>query len=357
MPSTDGCGGAETFGEELYPRLAQRGHRVVVYCRKYIGENKRYPKSYKSLKLIHFPTIKKQGIDTLIHSFLCTFHIIIFNTGKIIHIHNGGNSIWVPFLRLFRKKCFIGIDGLDWNRKRWPIFVRLYLKITNYLAFKFSNKVIVDNIFVQRYYLEKHGVELDYIPYGVNIRKIKTKNILDKLKIKKDKYILFVGRFIKEKGVHYLIRAFEKVETDFNLVLVGDNLFDKKWVNKLKSTEDKRIIFTGYMYGHYVDELIQNCYLYVQPSDVEGLSPVILRVMGFGKCVLSSDIPENKFLVENNGYLFKNGNIESLRDRLQILIKNEKDVKQRGRYSQKFVKKNFSWDEITKHYLKIFSTS
>lgn len=354
LPPSDGAGGAETFAEEFYPRLQQRGHEMVVYCRKYPGKQKKYPRNYRDLKLYYLPTTKKVGFDTLFHSFLCTLHIIFFNTGKIIHIHNAGNSIWVPLLRLFGKKCFISMDGIDWNRKRWPIYARIYLKITNYLALWFCNRVIVDNIFVQRYYLKKFGVKLDYIPYGTNIKKISTHEILDKLNLKKHKYILFVGRFSKEKGVHYLIKAFEKIDADFNLVLVGDDLFDKDWVNKLKSTRNSRIIFTGFMYGQYVDELMQNCYLYVQPSNVEGLSPVILRVMGFGKCVLSSDIPENKFLVENRGYLFKQGNIESLTSQLKMLLTDEKKVKQAGMYSQEFVKNNFSWDKVTEEHIKLF---
>lgn len=353
LPPSDGSGGAETVAEEIYTRFEKQGHKIVIYCRKYIGECKRYPKSYRNLKLYYLPTIRKRGFDTLFHSFLCTLHIILFNTGKIIHICNPGNSIWVPFLRLFGKKCYIGMDGIDWKRERWPVYAKIYLKITNYLALLVSNRVTVDNIFVQRYYLKKFGVKLDYIPYGANIKKIITYEILKKLNLKKDKYILFVGRFIKEKGVHYLIKAFERQDTDFNLVLVGDDLFDKNWVNKLKSTKDSRIIFTGFLYGHYVDELMQNCYLYVQPSDVEGLAPVILRAMSFGKCVLSSDIPENRFLVENNGHLFKRGNIESLVSELKMLLDDEKKVKQKGKASQEFVKNNFSWDKVAEQHLEV----
>jgi len=354
LPPSDGSAGSESFGEELYTRLKQRGHEIVVYCRKYLGEHKKYPKTYKNLTLYYMPTIRKRGFDTLIHSFFCTLHIIFFNTSEIIHIHNPGNSIWVPFLRLFGKKCFISMDGIDWHRKRWRIYARIYLKATNYLALWVSNKVIVDNIFVQRYCLKKFGVKLDYIPYGANIKKITTHEILEKLNLKKNKYILFVGRFIKEKGVHYLIKGFEKLDTDFNLVLVGDDFFDKNWVNKLKSTKDIRIIFTGFMYGRHVDELMQNCYLYVQPSDVEGLAPVILRAMGFGKCVLSSDIPENRFLVENNGYLFKRGNTESLASVLKMLLEDEEKVKQKGKSSQEFVKNNFSWDKVTEQWISCF---
>ncbi len=184
MPLSDGSAGAEAVAEELYPRLAQRGHEVVVYCRKYFGVHGKCPERFKNLRLIYLPTIKKQGFDTLIHSFLCTLHIIFFNTGKMILIHNAGNSIWVPFLRLFGKKCFIGLDGFDWKRKGWPIYARIYLKMTSYLALWFSPRLLIDNVFVQKYYLEKFGVELDYIPYGVYKESRELRNI-KKAKFKK----------------------------------------------------------------------------------------------------------------------------------------------------------------------------
>jgi len=354
LPPTEGCAGAETIAEEIYTRMAQQGHEMVVYCRKYFRVHKDYPKRYKNLRLIYIPTIKKKGFDTLIHSFFCTLHIILFNTGKYIHIHNAGNSIWVPLLRLFGKKCFVGLDGFDWKRSGWPIYARIYLKMTSYLALWFSTRLIIDNVFVQKYYLEKFGAKLDHIPYGVNIKNVNSCEILKKLNLTKGKYILFVGRFIREKGIHYLIEAFENLDTDFNLVLVGGNLFDEDWVNELKSTTDKRIIFTGFLYGQYVDELIQHCYLYVQPSDVEGLSPVILTAMGMGKCVVSSDIPENSYLVENNGFLFEKGNVESLASVLERLLEAEEEVKQKGKSAQEFVGKNFSWDTVVDKYIELF---
>ena len=134
----------------------------------------------------------------------------------------------------------------------------------------------------------------------------------------------------------------------------GDDLFDTNWVKKLKSTTDKRVLFTGFLYGKDVDELIQHCYLYVQPSDVEGFSPVILRAMGHGKCVLSSDIPENKFIVENNGFLFKHSDVNSLKEKLEFLISNNNVVKGAGKKSQEFVVENYSWDYITKKYEQVF---
>jgi glycosyltransferase involved in cell wall biosynthesis len=356
LPPAEGCGGAETFAEELYTRLNKSGYDVTVYAKKLFGD-KRKKAVYKNLNVIYLPTVKQVGIDTFLHSFLCALHIIFFNTGKIIHIHNAGNSLFVPLLRIFGKKCFISMDGIDWNRTRWNKFARIYLRLTNFIAFFVANKVIVDNKIVQEYYSKKYINKTDYVPYGSNIVKINTSSALEKLGVEKNKYLLFTGRFSIEKGIHYLIKAFEQIQSDYKLVLIGDDLYNKAWVSDLKSTNDKRIIFTGFLYGADVDELMQHCYLYVQPSDVEGLSPVILRVMGLGKCVLSSDIPENTFLVKNNGYLFKHGNIASLKSEIEKLLNNKDSVDSAGEKSLKFVKENYSWDKITRRHIDIFNNN
>jgi glycosyltransferase involved in cell wall biosynthesis len=354
LPPGEGCGGAETFAEELYTRLQQKGYEVTVYSRVKFGQKK--PSIiYKALKVIYLPTFKKVGLDTFFHSFLCALHIIFFNTGKIVHIHNAGNSAVVPLLRLFGKKCYISMDGIDWNRTRWSAFAKFYLKITNRLAFFVCNRVIVDNKLVQEYYSKKYLGKIVYIPYGSNIRKISTDKILKELGLEKGKYLLFVGRFSIEKGVHYLIKAFEKVQTDLKLVLVGDDIYNKEWVEKLRSTKDPRIIFTGFLYDEGVDELMQNSYFYIQPSDVEGLSPVILRVMGLGKCVLSSDIPENRFLVEGHGHIFHKGDVDSLKEKIDYLINNDAIVKAAEADCLKFVQDNFSWESVTQQHIDVFS--
>jgi glycosyltransferase involved in cell wall biosynthesis len=354
LPPSDGSGGSDTIAEALYSRLADRGYAVVVYCRKYRGASQKCPSRYKNMRLIHLPTIRRQGFDTLIHSFLCTLHIIFFSTGELIHIHNAGNIIWVPLLKLFGKKCFIGVDGLDWKRTRWPVYVRAYLRTAVYLAAHLSDRIIVDNVFAYRHYVEKLGEKIVYIPYGVEIKYTSSRRILEQLHLEPHKYILFVGRFIPEKGIHYLIEAFEKLDTDIKLVLVGDNLLDKRWVDKLRSTKDKRIVFTGYLYGQSVDELMQHCYLYVQPSDVEGLSPVILTAMSVGKCVLASDILENRFLVQENGFLFQRGDVGSLLSALRMLLSANEEVRDKGKRAQRFVAGNFSWDKVVDQYVEIF---
>ncbi|MDB5112407.1 MAG: hypothetical protein JWR67_3521, partial [Mucilaginibacter sp.] len=93
IPPSKGAAGADKFALELFPRLVKRGHSVIAY-------NRRYPdvfvdvSEYKGVKVKTIKTTSKKGFDTLWHSFKCTLDIIIHNTADIVHIQNGGNSIW-----------------------------------------------------------------------------------------------------------------------------------------------------------------------------------------------------------------------------------------------------------------------
>src|ERR1700704_51965 len=87
-------GGFETFAEQLSTRLAQRGHEVVVYCRK------RHPlPSYRGVKLIYLPTIQHKYFDTLAHTFLSTFSLLRRRCDVALYC-NAANAIFTPLPRL-----------------------------------------------------------------------------------------------------------------------------------------------------------------------------------------------------------------------------------------------------------------
>ena len=309
----DGCAGADKFAMELYPRLVKLGHEVIGYNRLYPGQ-KPLTSEYKGVRLKYFKTIRKMGFDTLLHSFKCTCDIIIKNTADIVHIQNGGNSIWAIFLRFAGKKVFLSQDGIDWERDKWPWYGKSFLKFSAFLTALLPNQVIFDNIFTLEYFEKRYGKKFIFIPFGSEVPDLKESNqIFEKLGIGKNDYFLFVGRFIPDKGLHYLIAAFESLKTTKKLVLVGGSPNPSNYEEKLLSTKDSRIIFAGYVYGDDVLMLMKHAYCYIQPSNIEGLSPVILNVMGLGTPIICSDIKENVYAVFNNAILFKKGNVNSLK--------------------------------------------
>jgi glycosyltransferase involved in cell wall biosynthesis len=168
-----------------------------------------------------------------------------------------------------------------------------------------------------------------------------------------NEYILFVGRLVPEKGVHHLISAFERVKTDKNLVIVGDNIHDREYVTSLKNTKDSRIRFLGFVYGESYQQLNSHAYIYVQPSELEGTSPALLGAMGFGNCVVVSDIPENLETIGNAGIAFRKNDPKDLADKLQMLIDNPSEVGKYKRLAIERVQKHYSWEVVTDQYEQV----
>lgn len=359
IPMREGSAGADKFVMELLPRLVQKGHFVIAYNRLYPGQ-KKLSDEYRGVKLHYLTTIDNKGFDTLLHSLRATLHIIINNTADIVHIQNGGNSFWALPLRLFGKKVFISQDGIDWNRDKWPWYGKIFLRISAYLTSHLANKIIFDNIFAKQLFEEKFSNKLrskyEYVPFGCEVPEIaEDDHIFNKLNIQKGEYFLFVGRFIPDKGLHYLTKAFTETITKKKLLIVGGSPNPDEYEIGLKSIKDKRIIFPGYIYGDDTIRLMKHAYAYIQPSDIEGLSPVILTIMFLKTPLIVSDIRENIYLVKDASVTFQKGNIDSLQTAIEFSLSNQKLMVQNAEKAQKYAILDYSWDTLTEKHVQIFS--
>ena len=125
--------------------------------------------------------------------------------------------------------------------------------------------------------------------------------------------MLFVGRLVPEKGVHFLCEAFSKIDTDMKLALVGGLSFSEDYVRTCcKGYESDRIRLLDYVFGESLEELWSNAYLVVQPSTMEGLSIALLEALSYGRCVLLSDIPENLEVAEECSVTFRSQDVGDL---------------------------------------------
>jgi glycosyltransferase involved in cell wall biosynthesis len=355
IPPKAGAAGADKFALELYPRLVLRGYDVLAYCRLYPGDKDELHPEYQGVQLKWFKTINMSGFDTLIHSFKATFDIILHNRAKIVHIQSGANSLWALPLRIAGKKIFVSQFAMDWKRDKWPWYGKLFYRLSNYMTAYFPNMVLFDNIYTKEYFEKKFKKKFSFIPYGCEVKEPGLNNeILKKLCLEPGNYFLFVGRFIPDKGIHLLIRAFEQLETGMKLVLIGNSPNPSDYEKEIKNTNDQRIVFTGYIYGDDTNYIIKHAYAYVQPSLIEGLSPVILTVMGLGTPLVCSDIIENSYITEGNATHFESGNLISLMDSLKYTLANPDKIKILAGIGQQNVIKRFNWDNITEQFIDVF---
>ncbi len=345
-------GGFETCVEEVATRLARRGHEIIVYC-GYRG-SKPQIKSYKDVKLIFVPCLKNKFLDFPFRAFLSSLDVIRRDV-DIAHFY--GSDAW-PFAllpRISSSKTVLTLDGLVWNRSSYPILVRKILRLTARFPLYSSQNIIVDSKAVQAWYGACFGKNPIYVPYGANIDLSDPDvEILNKNGLRNRKYVLFVGRLVQEKGIHYLVEAFRKIKTDFELVIVGGDPYGKEYESLLRKNASENTKFLGYVYGKDYQNLCKGAYLYVTPSDLEGTSPALLTAMALGKCSLVSDISENLETIGDAGFSFRRGDSEDLKEKLQFLLTNPGEVEKIQKKAIDRIRSQYDWDRITDQMEKIY---
>ncbi len=351
IPSREG--GVEIVVEKLSTKMAKKNHTVDVYNRK--EKSFKEVDNYKGVNIITVPTINKKSLDALIYSFVATIKAI-FKRYDVIHYHALGPSVMLIIPHILGIKTVATVHGLDWQRGKWGGFASKYLKFGEKIIAKYADEVIVLSENVQKYFKDTYGRDTHYIQNGVEIPEhIEPEIIKEKYNLNGDDYILYLGRIVPEKGIHYLIEAFKQIKTDKKLVIAGGSSHTNEYYEKIKSMakEDSRIIMTGFVQGKLLEELFSNCNLYILPSDIEGMPISLLEAMSYGKVCLVSNIKENLEVIKKNGISFEKSNIDDLMEKLNSYL-NENSFNLDKAELIDYIKDNFNWDDVVDETLKLY---
>ena len=360
IPSREG--GVEVVVEELATRMAQQGHSVTCYNRgghhvSGSSFDEETLSEYKGVRLKTVPTIDKKGLAAVTSSFfaaLCS----AFGAYDVVHIHAEGPAgfCWLP--KLFGKRVIVTIHGLDWQREKWKGgFGSKYIHLGEKMAAKWADEIVVLNRKEQTYFKETYGRNTVFIPNGVSRpESVQADLIKRKFGLDKDSYFLYLGRLVPEKGEHYLIKAFQQIKTDKKLVIAGGASDTDAYMEELKklAAGDERILFTGFVQGRMLQELYSNAYVYVLPSDLEGMPLSLLEAMSYGNCCLTSDIPECAEVVGHHGLTFQKGDTEDLRRVLKDLCEQPLAVQDYKRKASDYICKKYNWDVSVQQTLYLY---
>ena len=352
IPSRDG--GVEVVVSNLAPHLAEIGYDVTCYNRtnkqfKKLRKNGKLMREYRGVHLVWTPTVDRRGLAAMTSSVIATV-MASFRRFDLVHFHTEGPCVlcWLP--RLLGKKVVVTVHGLDHMRQKWGIFASAYIMQGEKAAVRHANSIIVLSKGVQTYFLEKYGRDTVLIPNGINPAEIQPAcEITKQFGLVSREYILFLGRLVPEKGIHYLIKAYQKLSTDKKLVIVGGTSDTDDYVRQLYAMagDTSSIIFTGFQEGIVAEELYSNAYLYVLPSDLEGMPLTLLEAMNYGCCCVTSDISECADVMDGCGVTFPHGNVEALRETLQDLCDHPDKAEANRSEARRVVSSKYTWQEVT----------
>lgn len=348
--------GIEKYTEEIGSWLVKRGHEVVVYSMR--GNGVKDGSVYRGMKIKTVPAINSKSLQKLSASFFSSVKQLMEPDCDIVHFHAFGPAMFSFLPRLRGRKVVVQGHGLEWKRSRWGLGGRLFLKFTEAPSVAFPHVLTVVSNVQREYIKKKYGKESVYIPTGVNPPKMRKPSLIKKRwGLSERNYILFAARLVPEKGAHYLVEAYRSAKPEgLKLVIAGDAPHEEEYKKRLKNLAggDGDIIFTGHASGETLEELFSNPYLFVLPSEIEGLPTALLEAMSYGNACLVSDIPENIEALNSLGFTFKSKDPVDLAERLKDLSGASAKVDKLRPKAKKYVLENFSWDNIAKEFEKLY---
>ncbi len=351
IPSREG--GVEIVVEELAVRMAAMGHEVTAYNRR--GHHvsgaefdAQELRAYRGVRLKSVPTLDAKGLAAVSASFFASLAAAL-GPYDVVHYHAEGPCafLWLP--RLFGKRCIATVHGLDHQRAKWGKFAAWYIRTGEQCAARWAHEIIVLSEGVQQYFLDTYGRRTVFIPNGVSRPKHRpAEEITRAYGLEKGEYILYLSRLVPEKGAAYLIDAFRALDTRKKLVIAGGASDSADYAEALRhrAGEDPRILFTGFVQGRVLEELYSNAYVYVLPSDLEGMPLSLLEAMSYGNCCLTSDIPECARVVEDHGVTFPRGDIQALGAKLALLCGDGALVRTYQENAADFICGKYNWDAV-----------
>ncbi len=338
-------GGFETFAEELSPRLAERGHQVTVYCRE------KHPNPfYCGVRLRYLPTIRHKYFDTITHTGVSTVDLLLHRFDVVLYC-NAANAIFTIFPRLIGMPTALNVDGLERHRKKWNRIAKSWYLLSEWLATWCCSTVVTDAERIREYYLQRYEKDSMFIPYGADVGKLPGTEAVRALGLEPGRYVLYVSRFEPENNALLVRQAFERVQTDFKLALVGDAPYADSYIDEIRQTNDPRVVIPGSIYGAAYHELQSHSAVYVQATEVGGTHPALIEAMGRGALVLYLQTAESDEVTAGTGVSFTDDLVEKLQWAVDL---SKEERAEWGARAMQRVETHYSWTAVTDQYEELF---
>jgi glycosyltransferase involved in cell wall biosynthesis len=345
-------GGVEKHCEALYPLIAEKGWGVTVFRRRLYINQKNEQQVFRKVKFRDLWTVRNNNFEAIIHSLLASI-ICLCQRPDVVHIHNIGPSLVLPLLKLGGNKTVVTYHSPNYEHRKWSWFAKKMLKLGERFMATWADRVI---------FVSKAQEELvdcknkTYIPNGVAIPSPSfDSDFITQIGAEPGKYVLAVSRIVPEKGLDVLIKAFQRLEGDFQLVIAGDADHETEYSRRIKRMikDDKRIIHAGYTTGEPLNQIYTHARLFVLPSYHEGLPIALLEAMSYGLPVLVSKIPANLEVGLPAERYFQCGNTSDLQKKMEMLLdKGLTETEQRDLRLR--IAEKYNWLRIADQTIEVY---
>ncbi|MFH6603645.1 glycosyltransferase family 4 protein [Maribacter algicola] len=349
-------GGTSRVAESLLKGLKDH-FDITVYCYK----NELAAENIPGVKTIQFSEIPIKGIGVFLYYLRCCIHLMVKGKYDLVHVHKTDAAFFLPILE--RKfKTVSTSHAIPYYDDKWSKFGKFYFRIAERFFMKAKGAVTSISRSQVKYYSGKYGRSVNFIPNGLDISKLdQVKNadsILEKHGVNAN-YLLFAARrIIPLKGCHTLIRALDQIKFNGTLVISGDEKQLPAYTQKLKNeASNLNVKFLGYVADQQIlNGLIKGADFFIFPSEIEGMSMMLLEVAFNGTPLICSDIPQNTdVLSENEVLFFESKNVNDLAQKIEYAYKNREIMNERATKTKSKIKNEYDIGYAIGLYIDLYN--
>lgn len=348
-------GGGEEFVRHCAPRLAARGHEVIVYCRR--GHYVDRSPVWEGVRRVFYPAPEHKSLGQFVHA---TFGVVdaAWRRPDVLYVHTLPSAPHTILPWLLRQRIVVNVNGMDWARAKWGPVGKAYFQVAARIALRTATAIVNDSQAMRRYYLERFGRDSAFIAYGAEIDTESRPWLLAPLGLEPRSYYLIASRLVPENNADLIIEGFIRSNSPRTLVVAGGASYRDAWVERLRRTQHPRVRFLGHISDFaVVRELHVSSYAYLHGHSLGGTNPALLKALGAGNCVLAYDSPFNREVLEGAGgerYGMLWSTPVELADAIRRIESEPGIAEDFRRRAPERIREAYTWDRIADSYEALF---
>lgn len=354
------------FYHRIAKSLTQKKFQPIVYYMSQEKTRKEFLHKYghtviripaKRINFIHEPIVYS---SELINEIKNSYDVCNIVSGYYV-MYKIPDMFDYTVFKLYKKMPIIG----RWagGNHKWLLPIRKSIKRS---ALQKCEKILVSSFEEIKILQEEFSIKPENISHIVNpidlttFQKREKKNSAEKISINPDyRYLLYVGRLSKLKGIELLLESFNEIKNEFEdlkLLIIGDGPlldFIKKFIKN--HTLEDRIILKGRLEHEKISYFYNISSISISNlGSSGGLPNTVIESLATNTPTITTDVGASREYINeenNNGILIKSNSKDELKKAIRRILENENKF----RNQNTDILKNFSYEEFGNKLSAIYS--
>lgn len=337
-------GGFETLADNLvsFNSSDKPFCRLAVYCSGSQGHD-----YYKSASL-RYIDIGANGFSSIFYDAVSLFSAARRKDDVILLLGVSG-ALALPVVRLLTKARIVtNIDGVEWKREKWSAVTKLFLRLSERVAVRFSDIVIADNQGIAAHVNTEYGAECDVIPYGGDHAIAVQARTYDG--VLPENFVLGLCRIEPENNVEMILKAFI-CKGSPDLVFIGNwasSEFGISMRRRFESYENIHLLDPIYDTG-VLKTIRSSASAYVHGHSAGGTNPSLVEMMHFEIPIFAFDCSFNRYTTNQKAFYFSSSS-----DLAELVVQtHEHDASACAGAMKSLANERYTWARVGQQYFDL----